>query len=191
MLLAQLGIDPHPVGRGASQLWPLHHHANCWTATLFSFYLIDFFHSETNVKELEAQPGIDPRPSGFEHHSTTTTYTTVTFPFYLILFFHSWANLLRGYLKGWGPRLGIDSRSLGFEHHSLDHYTTMVKADRLYFFLLYFILFFTLKPTVKTARGPAGNRAWPTNLEHHNLAHYFIVALADKHHTTVAIIAYT
>ena len=45
-------------------------------------------------------------------------------------------------------------------------------------FSLYLILF-TLKPTEKRARGPAGNRAWPFNLEHHNLARYFIVALAD------------
>ena len=53
----------------------------------------------------------------------------------------------------------------------------MAKAERLHFFLLYLILFFTLKPTKKTL-GPAGNRAWPTNLKHHNPAHYIIVALA-------------
>ena len=73
VLVAQLGIDPRPLGLGAPQPWPLHHRANCWTTTLFSFYLIGFFHSETNVKELAAQPRIDPRPLGFEHHSTTTT----------------------------------------------------------------------------------------------------------------------
>ena len=52
-------------------------------------------------------------------------------------------------------------------------------------FLLYLIFFFTLKPTEKKARGPAGNRAWLTNLEHHNLAHYFIVALADGSHFSI------
>ena len=148
-----------------AQPWPLHHRANCRTAALFSFYLIGFFHSETNVKQLGTQPGIDPLkptekkargsagnrawpnsleyhnfahyfivalaggayfstlpnpffhsgtnlkelaaqpwidpgPSGFEHR-----YTTANFLRYLILFFHSWANLLYGYLKGWGPRL--------------------------------------------------------------------------------------
>ena len=38
---------------------------------------------------------------------------------------------------------------------------------------------------MKEACGPAGNRAWPTNLEHHNLAHYFIVALADASYFSI------
>ena len=91
-LCNQLKSALGPAGNRSSppvpQPWPLHHRANCWATTLFSFYLIGFFHSETNVKELAAEPGIDPRSLGFEHHSTT-----VTFLFYLILFFHSWANL--------------------------------------------------------------------------------------------------
>ena len=32
---------------------------------------------------------------------------------------------------------------------------------------------------MEKARGLAGNRAWPTYIEHHNLAHYIILALAD------------
>ena len=75
-----------------------------------------------------------------QHHH----YTTVTFVFCLILLFHSWANLLYGYIKGWGPRLGIDSRSLGFEHHSLDHYTIMAKAERLICFFTLLNPFFSL-----------------------------------------------
>ena len=67
---------PPPPGLRTPQPGPLHHRTNGWTATLFSFYLIGFFHSETNVKELAAQPGIDPRPLGFEHHSPNH-YTTV------------------------------------------------------------------------------------------------------------------
>ena len=46
-------------------------------------------------------------------------------------------------------------------------------------FLLSLIPFFHSEPTEKNARGPAGNRAWPINLDHHNLAHYFNVALVD------------
>ena len=37
------------------------------------FMLLLLHYSEINVKELAAQPGIDPRPLGDEHHSTTTT----------------------------------------------------------------------------------------------------------------------
>ena len=68
--LGPVGNRSSPLGLGAPQPWPLHHRANCWTATLFSFYLIGFFHSETNVKELAAKPGIDPRPLNFKHRNT-------------------------------------------------------------------------------------------------------------------------
>ena len=153
MLLAQLGIDPRPLGLGAPQPWPLHHRANCRKATLFSFYLIGFFHSETNVKELAAQPGIDPRPLGFGQHSSTAAkqhsstaaqqhhYTTVTFLFLLILFLHSWANLLKGYLKGWGAQarnrfslLTLWAPQPWPLHHHVKGWTPSV-------FLLYLILF--------------------------------------------------
>ena len=42
VLLAQLGIDPRPRGLRTPQPWPLHRPANCWTAALFSFYLLLF-----------------------------------------------------------------------------------------------------------------------------------------------------
>ena len=69
-----------PAGNRSSAPWASY--TTAWTITppcqmlnshTFSFYLIGFFHSEINVKELAAQPGIDPRPSGFKHHNTTTT----------------------------------------------------------------------------------------------------------------------
>ena len=59
----------------------------------FSFYLIGFFYSEANVKELAAQPGIDPRLQTSStttalpqhHHSATTAppqrhHSTTTAP---------------------------------------------------------------------------------------------------------------
>ena len=159
MLLAQQGIDPRPVGFRTPQSWPLHYRANCWTATLFSFYLIGFFHSETNVKELAAQPGIDPRPLGCENHSTTTTSRTVTFLLYLILFFHSWANLSYGYLKSWGAQARNSSRSLGFEHHMqpwpLHHHDN---GWTPFVFLLY-LIFFSLWNRLKKISCLSGNRA--------------------------------
>ena len=94
--MAQLGIESRPPGLRTPQPGPLHHPTNCWTATLFSFYLIGFFHSETNVKELAAQPGIDPRSLDFEHHSlnhyTTVAITESTYSTYIILLLHTWTN---------------------------------------------------------------------------------------------------
>ena len=54
----------------------------------FSILPNPFFHSATNLKELAAQPGIDPHPSRLrapQHQH----YTTVIFLFYVIFFFHS------------------------------------------------------------------------------------------------------
>ena len=134
-LAAEPGNGPGPLILSTTTLLP----TSWWLlqmACTFLFYLILFFHSGTNLKELAAQLGIDPRPPAFEHHSTTTT------PPWLLYFTWSFSFTLEPtyimvILKGWGPRLGIYSRSLGFlgfEHHSLDHYTTMAKAERLLYF---------------------------------------------------------
>ena len=85
----QAGNRSSPSWVRTPQPWPLQHRHNGRTATLSSFYLIGVLHSETDAKELAAEPGIDLRPLGLEHHSTT-----VIFLFYLTLFLHSWANLL-------------------------------------------------------------------------------------------------
>ena len=81
-LWKQLKSTLGPRGLCTSQHWPLHHRANRWTGTHFSFYHIGFFHSETNVKEPAAQPRIDHRPFGLGRHSTTTAPTWI---FYLNL----------------------------------------------------------------------------------------------------------
>ena len=145
MLLAKLGIDPRPLGHAVPQPWPLHHHANCWTATLFSFYLIGFFHSESNVKELAAKPGIDPRPLGFEHHSTTAPqqhHSTTTAPPLHHRDFSVLPNPLLSLLSQLTlrlfKRLGAKARNrfllLRLWAPQPYHYTTMAKGERLWFF---------------------------------------------------------
>ena len=113
-LWKQLKSTLGPRGLCTSQHWPLHHRANCRTCTHFSFYLIGFFHSETNVKELAAQPGIDDRCLGLGHHSTTSTprwiFCVIPSPFLSLL-----SQFTLRLFKGLGARLGIDSRSLGFD----------------------------------------------------------------------------
>ena len=49
----------------------------------------------------------------------------------------------------------------------------------------FFILTNRLNRLKQKAFSPAGSRAWPTNLEHHNLAYYFNVALADDSYISI------
>ena len=57
VLLAQLGIDPRPRGLRTPQPWPLHRRANCWTAALFSFYLLLFpMRTKPRVRYQNSEP---------------------------------------------------------------------------------------------------------------------------------------
>ena len=168
MLLAQLGIDPLPLGLRTPQPSPLHYRAYCWTATLFSFYLIGFFHSETNVKGLAAQPGINARPLGFEHHRATTIhhrdFSILPNPFLSLL-----SQLTLWLFKGLGAQARNRFSFLGLWAPQPWPCTTppWQRQNAFSFFTLlnpFFSLWNRLK---KKARGPAGNRACPTNLEHH------------------------
>ena len=58
----------------------------------YNNFLIGFFHSETNLKVLLAQLGIDPRPRGLRTpqpwplHRRANCWTAARFSFYLLLF---------------------------------------------------------------------------------------------------------
>ena len=94
--------------------------------TRFSFYLIDFFHSETNVKSLRrSRESIFALQAPQHHHNTTVTHL-----FSLNLLFHSWSNLLLWLFIGLRAEVGVDPQSLGLEHHRLHPYTTLAKAER-------------------------------------------------------------
>ena len=66
-----------------------------------------FFHSETNIKKLAAQPGIDPRPSGFKHQSTRVPplhhrdFSILRNPSFSLL-----SELTLGLFKGLGAQVG-------------------------------------------------------------------------------------
>ena len=135
VLLAQLGVDPRPLGLGAPRPWPIHHRANCWTATLYSFYLIGFFHSETNIKELAVQPGIHPRPSAIEHHWGPRLGIDSRFLGFEHHSLDHYTTMARG---------AAENRAWPFnlEYHSLARYFIVAVT-----FLFYLILFSTLEPT--------------------------------------------
>ena len=105
---------------------------------VFSFYLIGFFHSETNVKSLRrSRESIFALQAPQHHHNTTVTHLC-----YLNVLLHSWSNLrLWLFKRAEGPDRSRSSLPRPWTpqpsplHHPGKGWTSLV-------FLLYLILFF-------------------------------------------------